>query len=50
MVMPDNKVKIFVSDTGIGIEQSKINKVFERFEKLNDFAQEIGRASCWERV
>lgn len=35
-------VKVIVEDTGIGIEQEKLGKVFERFEKLNDFAQGIG--------
>lgn len=44
----DGGLKIVVSDTGIGIEQDKINKVFERFEKLDDFAQGtgLGMAIC----
>ncbi|MEF9985757.1 MAG: transporter substrate-binding domain-containing protein [Bacteroidales bacterium] len=41
-------VKIYVSDTGIGIAPNKIDKVFERFEKLDDFAQGtgLGMAIC----
>ncbi len=41
-------VRIYVSDTGIGIAPDKIGKVFERFEKLDDFAQGtgLGMAIC----
>lgn len=41
-------VRVYVSDTGIGIEKAKIPKVFERFEKLDDFAQGtgLGMAIC----
>lgn len=35
-------VKIFVEDTGIGISKEKHDKVFERFEKLDEFAQGTG--------
>lgn len=35
-------VYVSVEDTGIGIEPEKQNKVFERFYKLNDFAQGTG--------
>lgn len=35
-------LRIYVSDTGIGITKEKIKNVFERFEKLNDFAQGTG--------
>ena len=31
----NNYVEIIVSDTGIGIEQSKIEKIFERFYQIN---------------
>ena len=41
-------IKIYVADTGIGIAPDKIDKVFERFEKLDDFAQGtgLGMAIC----
>lgn len=44
----DGRLNIFVSDTGIGIAPEKLNLVFERFEKLNDFAQGtgLGMAIC----
>lgn len=35
-------VKFHVTDTGIGIESEKVQKVFERFAKLNTFAQGTG--------
>lgn len=35
-------IKIYVKDTGIGIAEEKHSKVFERFEKLDNFAQGTG--------
>ena len=35
-------VEFYVKDTGIGIPEEKLEKVFERFEKVNDFAQGTG--------
>ena len=35
-------IKVYVEDTGIGIEPEKIDLVFERFYKLNTFAQGTG--------
>ena len=35
-------IRIYVKDTGIGISKEKLNKVFQRFEKLDEFAQGIG--------
>lgn len=34
--------RIYVEDTGIGIPEEKHDKVFARFEKLNEFAQGTG--------
>ena len=38
----DDGITLWVEDTGIGIEESKYDKVFERFEKLDNFAQGTG--------
>lgn len=35
-------VEIFVNDTGIGIPEDKLDKVFERFEKVDNFSQGTG--------
>ncbi|RHJ87618.1 HAMP domain-containing sensor histidine kinase [Parabacteroides sp. AM08-6] len=40
---PDNKyILIMIADTGIGIPKEKQAQVFERFQKLNEFAQGTG--------
>lgn len=38
----DKGLKIYVTDTGIGIDKNNQDKVFGRFEKLNTFAQGTG--------
>lgn len=38
----DHSIEIFVQDTGIGIDTEKVNKIFDRFVKLNSFAQGTG--------
>jgi PAS domain S-box-containing protein len=38
----DEGIYIFVEDTGIGISEDKMCKLFQRFEKLDDFAQGTG--------
>lgn len=38
----DDKLYCYVKDSGIGIPKEKVNHVFERFVKLNDFAQGSG--------
>ena len=38
----DNFVEFYVTDTGIGIAPNELDKVFERFIKLNDFAPGTG--------
>ncbi len=37
-----NGIRIYVEDTGVGIPKENRNKVFTRFEKLNEFAQGTG--------
>ena len=38
----DSNLKLYVTDTGIGIPESKRHRVFHRFEKLDEFAQGTG--------
>jgi signal transduction histidine kinase len=38
----DNGIHVYVEDTGIGIPKEKQNRIFHRFEKLDDFAQGTG--------
>ncbi len=40
--MMNEGIRLFVKDTGIGIQEEKKNKVFHRFEKLDEFAQGTG--------
>ncbi|MEG0011677.1 MAG: PAS domain-containing protein [Muribaculaceae bacterium] len=35
-------IKLYVEDTGIGVSKENYKKVFDRFEKLDDFAQGTG--------
>lgn len=35
-------IDVYVKDTGIGIDKDKVNHVFDRFVKLNSFAQGTG--------
>lgn len=39
-------IKIYVEDTGIGISEEKQKSVFDRFVKLDDFAQGTGLGLC----
>ena len=41
-MVENNKLYFYVSDTGCGIAPDEVHKVFERFVKLNDFAQGTG--------
>ena len=38
----DNRIIFHVTDTGAGIEPSKVGRIFERFAKLNNYAQGTG--------
>lgn len=38
----DEGIRLYVRDTGMGIPEEKKDKVFQRFEKLNEFAQGTG--------
>ena len=38
----DKKIRVYVKDTGIGIEPEKVDHIFDRFVKLNSFAQGTG--------
>ncbi|MEG1463625.1 MAG: ATP-binding protein [Mucinivorans sp.] len=44
----DGVLRVYVRDTGIGIAKDKLDRVFERFEKLDNFAQGtgLGMAIC----
>lgn len=39
---PDNRIRFYVKDTGIGIPEDKKEQIFDRFVKLNTFAQGTG--------
>lgn len=38
----DGGIRIYVSDSGIGISEDKMHRVYHRFEKLDEFAQGTG--------
>lgn len=38
----DQFIRVYVKDTGIGIEPEKVDHIFDRFVKLNSFAQGTG--------
>ena len=42
-----NGIEFYVSDTGIGIQTDKLAKVFERFVKVNTFAQGTGLGTVY---
>ena len=41
-LLDDEKIKFYVRDTGCGIPREKLNSIFERFVKLNNFVQGTG--------
>ena len=47
----DENIRLYVRDTGIGIPEDKKDKVFHRFEKLDEFAQGtgLGLSICFSR-
>lgn len=38
----DGGIRLYVEDTGIGVSEEKQERIFNRFEKLDDFAQGTG--------
>lgn len=47
-IIDDNMIRFYVKDTGIGIKKEDMDSVFDRFVKLNSFAQGsgLGLAIC----
>lgn len=41
-IQPDNQLRFYVRDTGIGIDKEKLKDVFGRFVKINDYMEGIG--------
>lgn len=41
-VLEDGGIKVSVTDTGIGIASENVSRIFDRFVKVNDFAQGTG--------
>ena len=41
-IRPDNQLRFYVRDTGIGIDKDKLKDVFGRFVKINDYMEGIG--------
>ena len=41
-IQPDNQLRFYVRDTGIGIDKDKFKFVFGRFVKINDYMEGIG--------
>ena len=35
-------IRVYVKDTGIGIDPAEVNRIFDRFVKLNSFVQGTG--------
>ena len=41
-LMPNNMLRFYVKDTGLGLSQADMSKLFNRFTKLNSFIQGTG--------
>ena len=41
-IQPDDQLRFYVRDTGIGIDKEKLKDVFDRFVKINDYMEGIG--------
>lgn len=46
----EDHIYFYVKDTGIGVAQDKINHIFDRFVKLNSFAQGTGLGLAISRI
>lgn len=40
--LPDQRLRFYVKDTGVGIAEDKLNGIFNRFVKINDYVEGIG--------
>lgn len=40
--LPDDQLRFYVKDTGVGIAEEKLDNLFGRFVKLNDYVEGIG--------
>lgn len=40
--LPDGQLRFYVKDTGVGIAEDKLNGIFNRFVKINDYVEGIG--------
>lgn len=40
--LPDDQLRFYVKDTGVGIAEEKLENLFGRFVKLNDYVEGIG--------
>ena len=44
--LPDKCLEFYVKDTGTGIAKDKLESLFTRFVKVNDYVEGIGLGAC----